>query len=394
MIASIRRTRLNLVPTTDPHLIHSAWRFLHGVMFALVAALVILAVVRHPVPLTVVAAAVFVAVLALWEWARIRGHNGPWFVALNGAFALFLWTTPDASFLAFPLFFALTHAHGGKRAVVEVGVLALVTIAMLTRTFGLALGSLIGPVIAAVVALAVGLGFRLFISESQARADAIAELIDARARATDMARHAGELTERTRLAGEIHDTVAQGLSSINLLLHSAQSRAEALGDEELQRVLQLARDTAAENLVETRRIIAALQPEPLVGATLPVALARVCSTTPMGAAVHFQVDGSAYALSDDVEATLLRATQSLLANVVSHAQATAASVTLTYQEDETAVDVVDNGIGFEPAETRPDSFGLQVLRRRLSDHGGELTIESAPGSGTGIRVRIPRKVTA
>lgn len=380
--------------TSDPHLIHAAWRWLHGVMIVLVAALIILAVVRDPGLSTFVVATIFILSVVAWEWARWRQQPGPWFLILGCAFAVFLWTTPDAAFLAFPLFFAVTHAHGGSRAVVEVTTLTAVTIALLYRHFGLAIGSLVGPVIAALVALAVGLGFRLLIAESEARAAAIAELIDARAQATDMARHAGELTERTRLAGEIHDTVAQGLTSIQLLLHSAEAKAAAHNDEALSSALVLARETAAQNLLETRRIIAALQPEPLVGASLPVALARVCSTTPLGSAVAFNLDGPAAELDDHVEALVLRAAQSLLANVVSHAHATAASVTLSYLDNAILLDVVDNGIGFDPDTVQPQSFGLRSLRTRLDEVGGQLTIESVPGSGTGVSIRIPRKEQA
>ncbi|MEJ5996985.1 sensor histidine kinase [Corynebacterium sp. H130] len=372
---------------TNPHLIHSAWRWLHGLMFGLVGVLIVLAVVRSPASWP--AALAFTLALVGWEYCRIKAIPAPTFLLLLAAFSWFLWSTEDAAFLAFPLFFALTHAHGGWRAVGEVGALTAVTVCLLGRFTGFALGASIGPVIGALVALAVGLGFRLLISESEARAMAIEELIDAKARATAMAREAGETNERARLAGEIHDTVAQGLSSIQLLLHSAERRANDLGDEQLYETLQLARTTAAENLQETRRIITALQPAPLADTTLPVALARVCSTTPLGNAITFDIDGDTTDLTPEQEAVLLRVTQTLVANVVSHSQATKAHVTLTYQPDAVIVDVVDNGVGFDPETIRPGSFGLGVARRRLAALGGELTIESSPGTGTGVRARVP-----
>lgn len=378
---------------SNPHLLHSAWRWLHALMFALVAALIVLAVARAPQSLTYLVAALFTAALVGWEWARVRQRGWSWvlFAAVFGTFAAFMVCTQDAGFLAFPLFFALTHALGGWRSVAAVGVLTVITIVGLTLHTGLAVGPLLGPIMGAGVALAVGLGFRMLIAESQARAEAIAELIDAKARATAMAREAGELAERTRLAGEIHDTVAQGLSSIQLLLHSAERRASKLADPELVNLLETARHTAATNLEETRRIIAALQPEPLAGSDLPVAMARVVSTTPMGPNVDFVIDGAPTALPAEVEAAILRITQTLLANVQQHARASGARVTLTYAADETSLDVVDNGVGFDPATIRPGSYGLAGARRRASEVGGTLVVESAPGAGTGVRVHIPRK---
>lgn len=361
----------------SPHLLHSAWRWLHGLMFVLVAALIVLAMVRQPGVPTYLAAASFTGCLIAWEWVRISHPKlSTWIlVPVIATFAAFLWISVDAAFLAFPLFFAITHVHGGWRAVVEVAILTLTTVCILSVHTGWAIGSTLGPIIGATVALAVGLGFRL--------------LIDARTEAATLAHEAGEQAERTRLAGDIHDTVAQGLSSIQLLLHSAEQRARNLGDPELIETLALARRTAADNLHETRRIIAALQPAPLVESSLPVALARVCSTTPMGSAIHFSIDGDATELPSPVETAILRATQSLLSNVVTHAQATGAKVTLTYLPAEVALDVVDNGSGFDASELRPGSFGLAGLRRRTSDLGGTVTIESTPGLGTGVQVRIP-----
>lgn len=375
------------------HLLHSAWRWLHAFMFVLVAALIILAVVRGATGAAIVAAVIFTFSLAGWEWSRVLGKT--WSPALMlvtvAAFAIFLYYSEDAAFLAFPLFFAITHAYGGWRSVAYVSVLTLVTILVLLRHSGPGIGSIIGPAIGAGVALAVGLGFRLLITESQARADAISELIETKAQATEMARAAGELSERTRLAGDIHDTVAQGLSSIQLLLHSAEKKAVELGDSALVETLQLARQTAAQNLSETRRIIAALQPEPLAGSSLPVALARVCSTTPMGNAVRFHVDGPATELPEPLESALVRITQTLLANVVAHAHATRANVTLTFGSDAVSLDVVDDGVGFDPASVGPNSYGLAGVRRRVDKLGGTVTIES--DGGTGVSVRIPVEVS-
>ena len=248
------------------------------------------------------------------------------------------------------------------------------------------------PVFAAVAAI-VGFGFRTLMREARSRAEAIDELLAARADVAEMSRRAGELDERARLAADIHDTVAQGLSSIQLLLHSAEAHATSGSGDRTVESIRMARDVAADNLRETRRIIAALQPGALSGADLPVALARICAATPAtadGSPSRFSVDGAARPLPADAEAALVRVAQASIANVARHARAGHCAVTLTYQPDSVSLDVVDDGIGFDPAATTPPgAVGIAGVRRRIESLGGTVAIESAPGSGCGVSVRIP-----
>lgn len=218
------------------------------------------------------------------------------------------------------------------------------------------------------------------------------ELSAARARSEALSRRAGELDERARLAGDIHDTVAQGLSSIQLLLHSVEARmSDTNHDTKSLEALRLARTVASDNLAETRRIIAALQPAPLADADLPSALEKVCGTTILGDAVSFFVDGEPARLPADVEATIVRVAQSSLSNVVKHSHATRCRVTLTYQPDEVILDVVDNGDGFDPKQKfSRGSVGIINTQRRVESLGGTFTIESTPGHGCGVSISIPR----
>ena len=95
-------------------------------------------------------------------------------------------------------------------------------------------------------------------------------------------------------------------------------------------------------------------------------------------------------LHPEVEATLLRITQESLSNVGKHADATRVGVTLTYDDDEVILDVRDDGVGFDPtAPERPTSFGLRGMRQRADRLAGALDVETAPGAGTAVCVRLP-----
>lgn len=310
-----------------------------------------------------------------------------WLGALIMVWAGLIWDGPEPAYLAFPLFFLIVMVTTPAVSAVVILLITAVAIGALVGHLGWSVGVATGPILGAAVAWTLGTGFRLL-------GDTVTELVDARAAALEASRNAGEMEERARIAGDIHDTVAQGLSSIQMLLHAAEKR---ISDPQARAQIQLARDTTADNLAETRNIIAALQPQPLVGASLPVALARIASTTPMGEAITFEVDGVPRELPERVDHELVRITQTLLGNVIRHSGASRARLTLTYQDDQILLDVLDNGRGFDPTTVRetPDTrdtgtgFGLPTARRRLQELGGRLIIESAPGAGTGISARIP-----
>jgi len=134
----------------------------------------------------------------------------------------------------------------------------------------------------------------------------------------------------------------------------------------------------------------------LVGTQLPVALARVVASSPQGQAIAFATDGQPRQLPEDVEAALMRVTQSLVSNVVRHAHATRAQVTLTYLPDQVSVDVVDNGVGFDydaqvqrAVRRKSGAEGILGVRTRVAKLGGDVHVETAPGQGCGVSVMIP-----
>jgi signal transduction histidine kinase len=203
-------------------------------------------------------------------------------------------------------------------------------------------------------------------------------------------RRAGVLEERQRLAGEIHDTLAQGFAAIVVHLEQADVASTTSADAARPH-LDFARSIARENLEEARRMLTALRPEVLEQeGGLSSAIGRVCEDWARRAevpcAVH--VTGDVMLLHSEVEVMLLRATQELLANVRKHARATHATVTLSYISDVVVLDVRDDGAGFSP-NVSAAGFGLRGLRERAEQFGGNLEVESTVGEGTTVSVSIP-----
>jgi signal transduction histidine kinase len=256
----------------------------------------------------------------------------------------------------------------------------------------------LGPLIGAGVAIVITAVYRDLRAEAQRRERLMAELTAAQQRLVAAERYAGTLAERERVAHEIHDTVAQGLSSIVLLLRAVDSRAGVL-PEPARGQLGAATAAAQTALEDTRRVVRALAPAELAGRSLAAALQRlVDDTAPVGIQVGFELDGDPYELPTRTAVALLRTAQGALGNVIAHSMADRARVTLTYQADRVSLDVADDGRGFDLAAPADESaagtgIGLGAMRARLADVGGELTVESTPGTGTALSATIPTDPT-
>ncbi len=211
------------------------------------------------------------------------------------------------------------------------------------------------------------------------------------------AREAGVLDERARMAREIHDTIAHGLTGIVTQLEAAEQAADRRADwnRHVDNALRLAR----ESLTEARRSVEASRPTALDSTSLDEALrdlARRWSEL-NGIEAAFTVTGDAIPLHPDIEVALLRAAQEALVNVARHAGATRVGLTLSYMGDVVTLDVRDDGIGFEmpangelPRRSEAGTgFGLTAMRQRVGRLAGTLEIESEPGVGTAISVRLP-----
>jgi signal transduction histidine kinase len=207
------------------------------------------------------------------------------------------------------------------------------------------------------------------------------------------AREAGVLDERHRMAREIHDTLAQGLAGIVTQLQAAEQAADDPAG--WRRHFAAATTLARESLTEARRSVDALRPEPLETGKLADALADVASrwSSLHGVPVTVTTTGIARWTHPEADFVLLRAAQEALANVAKHARASRVGLTLSYMDNEVALDVRDDGAGFDPSGAGDDrdrrGFGLVAMRQRVEGLSGTLQVESEPGSGTAISACVP-----
>ena len=212
-------------------------------------------------------------------------------------------------------------------------------------------------------------------------------------RLVEAARGAAVLEERRRMAREIHDTLAQGFTSIVMHLEAAEG-ALSVDTDKVQGHLDQARRTARESLAQARHLVWALRPEILGDSSLPVALEMVLDrwSAENGVVATAAITGSLYPLPVEVEVTLLRAAQEALSNIRRHAEAEQVTLTLSYMDDMVVMDVQDDGRGFAPSTPAAGTgggFGLTAMRERAEALGGSLLVESAPGEGTTLVIEIP-----
>lgn len=200
------------------------------------------------------------------------------------------------------------------------------------------------------------------------------------------------MDERQRMAREIHDTIAQGLTGVITQLEAA---GHVKDPAELQRHLENAIRLARESLTEARRSVQGIVPVPLERSRLPDAIADVASRWSgiTNVPVQLATTGTVHGLDPEVEVVLLRVVQEALANVAKHARAKRVGVTLSYMGDVVTLDVRDDGVGFVPSIGKGvvsrSGFGLTAMRQRVDRVAGRLEVESEPGEGTAISVSVP-----
>lgn len=239
------------------------------------------------------------------------------------------------------------------------------------------------------LSLLLGLWISSVIEQSEQRAQLIRELQAARSELAEANHAAGVLAERARMAQEIHDTLTQGLTSIVMLAQAARGRVgggDGPGVDSLDSIEAIAR----ENLAEARALVAAFTPVPLQDSTLAEALRRLAARfgAETGVDVEVELDpAEAASLTRDREVVVLRAAQEALSNVRKHAAATRVRLRLTSASGHTVLEVTDDGTGFVAG--RAGGYGLEGMRRRMEQVGGDVAVHSSPGAGTTVSVRVP-----
>jgi len=200
------------------------------------------------------------------------------------------------------------------------------------------------------------------------------------------------LAERTRIAREIHDTLAQDFVGVSVQLELtahllAQSRVEEAGQQ-----VDRTRDLVREGLADARRSIWDLRATGSA-ATLPTRLTQLTEQSATGnLKTEINIGGTYRALSPTLENEVVRIAQEAVANSVRHSGASRVGLDLRYHPNEVALRVCDNGCGFQandPTLTAKGHFGLQGMRERADQIGGTLNVESSPESGTIVTLKVP-----
>ncbi len=206
----------------------------------------------------------------------------------------------------------------------------------------------------------------------------------------DQSRHAAVLEERNRMARDIHDTLAQGLTGVIVQLQAADDATAKGYKKDALHHLQSARDLARAGLNEARRSVRALRPQALEDATFWEALQTVIKNATAGTGLHaeFQRRGKTRELSPLVQENLLHIGQEALTNTLKYAHATRFEARLSFNATEVRLELQDNGVGFK-INGNHDGFGLTGMQERVTQMGGALSVTSARGKGTKIVVVSP-----
>ncbi|MFF8645045.1 sensor histidine kinase [Streptomyces sp. NPDC015345] len=300
---------------------------------------------------------------------------------------------PSFAWCAVPLFYTGLRTLPTRAALALVAALtAFVVAAQLELAGRFDPNLLLAPPAVAAVAAAVFVHMQRQAAHQRRLID---DLIRTRRELAATERREGTLAERQRLSMEIHDTLAQGLSSQQMLLQAA----DRLWDTDPARArthIRTAESITERGLAEARRFVHDLAPADLAdGGGLAEALRALAEReSDANLTVRFHAEGAPVPLPDRVSSALLRIAQGALANVREHAAATTAALTLTLLDDQVVLDVADDGRGFTPPAAGEEAagvrgHGLPAIRARAGQLGGTLTIESAPREGTVLSVSIP-----
>ncbi|MEV5239223.1 sensor histidine kinase [Streptomyces cinnamoneus] len=370
----------------------------HAAFFLLLWASLVRFLLRHPgepripwvVALSVVLAVLYVLGPGPGEPAAFRGRL--WLGAVVAVWVVLVVLAPSFAWCAIPLVYTSLHALPVRAALVLIGVLTVFVVAAQISLFGFDPNLVVAPPTVAAMATAVFVHMQRQAARQRALID---DLLSTRRELAATERREGTLAERQRLAMEIHDTLAQGLSSQRMLLQAAD-RVWDTDPATARAHVRSAADVAARDLAEARRFVHDLAPPDLDrGASLAEALRALAGReSGAGLTVRFHHEGGPLPLPGRVESALLRIAQGALANVREHSSAATAAVTLTCLDDHVVLDIADDGRGFDPAAGRPGAgrergHGLPAMRARALGIGGRLSVESAPGEGTVVSVSVP-----
>lgn len=378
---------------------HWLWEFyVAGLCGAAIAAVVLLNERFHAnVPVAVAALAGIAACVLAFFRPVVRASQWGWRTVVFlgvvvGLWVLALWGSPAAAVAIpaiYPLFFAslpLPAAVVGITAL-TVTPLSLMLLSQGVRSPNIAEAvavTLIGVVAAPVIGIVVVTSMR----QRRRLATLVAELAASRANSARLSREAGAAAERERLSREIHDTLAQGFTSIVALAQAVEPELDN-DPAAARRHLDLIRATARENLAEARAMLAGLAQAVLGDASLAAAIGRQAERlmAETGITVHVVTDEHLPALGMAADVVLLRCAQEAFNNVRKHSQASAVRVALCAADYRIRLTITDNGVGLPDGHI--EGFGLRGMRSRVAQAGGAMSVSAARGGGVTVDIGVP-----
>lgn len=365
------------------------------------AAIVAMTLLNHGFPGNVPVAAAALAAIAIITptvgrriiRSRHSGRTAAVFAATVVAlWVIAVWSSPVA-IAAIPAMYPVLFASlplGAALCVTALVTLTPLAITVLTdgpRSPYLAIAiacTLVGLVAAPVIGTMIMTSMRQRVR----LATLIDDLRASRAESARLSHEAGVAAERERLAREIHDTLAQGFTSIAALTQAVE--AELDSDPTAARAhIALIGNTARENLSEARGMVTQLIPPALDRGTVCAAIQRLCErlSAETGIAATTAISRPLPELGMATDVVLLRATQEALTNVAKHSHASSVHVRLAPTAQSVRLSLVDNGIGF--TDDSMEGFGLRGMRARIAQVGGTISVSPTPGGGATVTIEVP-----
>ncbi|QLE75624.1 sensor histidine kinase [Streptomyces rectiverticillatus] len=279
-------------------------------------------------------------------------------------------------------------ARRPRSAVVLSGVAAAATVAgSIARSGEFFSGNAAFALIGYAAGVLVGLMVYRIVREGDERTHLLgAELEDAQQRLAEAHRRQGAVEERERLAREIHDTLAQGFASIIVLAEAARSHLATDPGRAAQQLLSI-EQTARENFAEARVLVGSAPQSGLAPGSVALTLRRTLDRFAEDTGLTVDAELPDIDCDQQTRIALLRCTQESLANVRKHAAASTVGVVLGLHPHGVELEITDDGCGFVVEEA--GGFGLDGMRKRLAELGGELTVTSSPGDGTRVLALLP-----
>jgi signal transduction histidine kinase len=324
-------------------------------------------------------------------WRRIRTWEGAAVLAAVTLLGVIAVTTEEpVTYIVFPALIWVAFRFGAPGATLAIAITACVAIGVTAHDVGpFSQQAIDHRTLSTQLYIAVAALTTLFLSAVVSERERSArDLADARNAQGEQA-----VEERRRIARDLHDSVSQALFSTVLQTRTAQKALAQEGPNASGRVaaaLSAIAELTKSVQSEMRALIFELRREP-VDDGLVAALAKHASGLNAAEGPRIDVQGPAarLPLSPRVAAQLYGIGREALANVVKHSGARAAYVLVEREPGQVLVEVRDDGRGFDPTAGHPGHYGLDSMRTRAAEVGGQLTIASKPGSGTVVRVRAP-----